>query len=151
LILLVPVGFVKRLRFDLDMPQPLAWNLAKDAGAHLREGDRLTLLLPGDNGSLAAMLAGVLRYTAPRHATLEVLPRDKADVATLDDAARQGYGVALISCVPPNFPALPPGQAVLLRHGDDGWHEVAAWPYPAVVPRQHWQQILSWAPLCRSS
>lgn len=151
LILLAPVGFIKRLRFDLDMPQPLAWNLAKHTAERLHDGDRLALLLPGDNGSLAAMIAGVLRDTAPRRPYLDLLSSDTADAATLDDAARRGYGLALISCTPPDLAGLPAGQAVLLRHGDDGWHEVASWPYPALVPGQHWQQILTWAPLCRFS
>ncbi|HEV2334865.1 MAG TPA: hypothetical protein VGS13_05175, partial [Stellaceae bacterium] len=151
LIVLAPIGFIKRLRFDLDMPQPLAWNLAKQAGAQLHDGDRLALLLPGDNGSVAAMMAGVLRDTPPRHPTLDLLRRNTADDAALDDAARRGYGLALISCTPPGLLGLPPGQAVLLRHAEDGWHQIASWPYPALVPGQRWQQILSWAPLCRFS
>src|SRR5262249_46326368 len=34
--LLAPFAFVKRLRFDLDMPQPLVWDLAKNLSQHLR-------------------------------------------------------------------------------------------------------------------
>jgi hypothetical protein len=148
--LLAPVAFVKRLRFDLDMPQPLVWDLAKKLADHLRDGDRLALLLPGDNDSVAVMLSGVLADTAPRRRMLDLLRRNTADPATLDDVARLGYPLALISCTPRGWPGLPAGQAVLLRHDADGWRSVVAWPWPADAAGQRWQHILSWGPLCRS-
>jgi hypothetical protein len=150
LVLLAPLAFAKRLRFDLDMPQPLVWGLAKHLVPYLQDSDRLALLLPGDNDSVATMLAGVLRDTPPRRRGLAVLRRRRADPATLDEAARRGYPLALISCTPPGLHVAPAGEAALLRHDLDGWRLVAAWPYPAVEPGQHWQHILSWAPLCRA-
>jgi hypothetical protein len=80
-----------------------------------------------------------------------LLRRDTADPATLDEAARLGYRLALISCVPGDWEGLPDSQAVLLRHDPDGWHPLAAWPYPTRAAERHWQQILSWGPLCRRS
>jgi hypothetical protein len=151
LALVVPVAFVKRLRFDLDMPQPLVWDLAKRVVPFLHDGDRLALLLPGDNDSVATMLAGVLADTPPRRRRLDLLRRDRADRSTLDEAARRGYRLAVISCVPEGWEGAPPGQAALLRDDPDGWRPVAAWPYPADAARQRWQHILSWAPLCRRS
>src|SRR6202011_1339701 len=65
LALLAPIGFAYRLRFDLVMPQPLVWDLAGKLKPYLKDGDRLALLLPGDNGSLADMLSGVLTDVAP--------------------------------------------------------------------------------------
>ena len=77
--------------------------------------------------------------------------RNTADPATLDEAARLGYRLALISCVPEDWEGLPASEAVLLRHGPNGWHPLAAWPYPAHAAERRWQEILSWGPLCRQS
>jgi hypothetical protein len=151
LMVLAPVAFVKRLRFDLDMPQPLVWDLAKNVSVHLRDGDRLALLLPGDNDSVATMISGILADTSPRRHMLDILRRNTADQATLDEAARLGYGFALISCTPEGWEDLPPSEAVLLRRNPDGWHLLAAWPYPAHAAERRWQHILSWGPLCRRS
>jgi hypothetical protein len=149
-VLLAPVAFVKRLRFDLDMPQPLVWDLAKNLSAHLSDGDRLALLLPGDNDSVATMISGVLADTVPRRRMLDLLRRNTADPATLDEAARLGYPLALISCTPNGLGDLPAAQAVLLRHNSDGWHPAAVWPYPPHALERRWQHMLSWGPLCRS-
>jgi hypothetical protein len=151
LALLTPVAFAKRLRFDLDMPQPLVWDLAKKVSPYLHDGDRLALLSPGDNDSFATMLSGVLADTAPRRRMLDLLRRNTADPATLDEAARLGYRLALISCTPEGWEDLPPFHAALLRHDPQGWHILAAWPYPADATARRWQHILSWGPLCRQS
>lgn len=148
---LVPLAYAYRLRFDLDMPQPLVRSLATNLKAYLTDGDRLALLLPGDNDSVATTIAGVLAYTPPRRWGLDLLRRNTADSATLDEAARLGYPLALISCVPEGLEDLPPSQAVLLRHGPRGWQPLAAWPYPTEAHAQRWQEILSWGPLCRRS
>ena len=147
--LLAPFAFVKRLRFDLDMPQPLVWDLAKNLSQHLRNGDRVALLLPGDNNSVATMLSGVLAYTPPRRRRLDLLRLDTQDQATLDEAARLGYPLALISCTPTGWGNLPASEAVLLHHDTEGWHVAAAWPYPTDATKRRWQHILSWGPLCR--
>ena len=149
LVVLAPVAFVKRLRFDLDMPQPLVWDLAKKVSVHLQDGDRLALLLPGDNDSVATMISGILADTAPRRHMLDILRRNTADQATLDEAARLGYGFALVSCTPAGWEDLPPSEAALLRRTPDGWRLRAAWPYPADAAERRWQHILSWGPLCR--
>ena len=149
LALSAPVVFAKRLRFDLDMPQPLVWDLGKGLSPHLSDGDRLALLLPGDNDSVATMISGVLADTSPRRRMLDLLRSNTADAATLDEAARLGYPLALISCTPNGLGDLPAGQAVLLRHNPDGWHLLAAWPYPPHAAERRWQHILSWGPLCR--
>jgi hypothetical protein len=150
LTFLAPVAFAKRLRFDLDMPQPLVWDLAKHIADYLSSGDRLALLLPGDNGSVATMISGVLADTTPRRRMLDLLRRNTADSATLDEAVRLGYRLALISCTPTGLGDLPAAQAVLLRHDPGGWHLVAAWPYPPQAAERRWQHMLSWRPLCRA-
>jgi hypothetical protein len=150
LALLAPIAFAKRLRYDLDMPQPLVWDLAKKLSPYLSGGGRLALLLPGDNDSVATMISGLLADTPPRRHMLDLLRRNTADAATLDEAARLGYPLALISCTPIGLGDLPADQAVLLRHDPDGWHLIAAWPYPPHAAQRRWQHILSWPPLCRS-
>jgi hypothetical protein len=147
--LLAPLVFAYRLRFDLDPPQPLVRNLADNLKFYLTDGDRLALLLPGDNDSVATMIAGVLADTAPRRRGVDLLRRNTADPATLEEAARLGYSLALISCTSEGWEDLPPSEAVLLRHGPDGWRTLAAWPYPADAAKQRWQHILAWRPLCR--
>jgi hypothetical protein len=150
LALLAPVAFAKRLRFDLDMPQPLVWDLAKKLTPYLTDGGRLALLLPGDNDGVATMISGVLADTPPRRHMLDLLRRNTANSATLDEAARLGYPLALISCTPNGLGDLPADQAVLLRYDPDGWHLLAAWPYPPNAAQRRWQHILAWPPLCRS-
>jgi len=149
LALVAPIAFAKRLRFDLDMPQPLVWDLGKKLSPYLSDGGRLALLLPGDNDSVATMIAGVLADTPPRRHMVDLLRRNTFDAATLDEAARLGYPLALISCAPDGLRDLPANQAVLLRHDPDGWYLVAAWPYPPHAAERRWQHILSWPPLCR--
>jgi hypothetical protein len=149
--LLAPLGYAYRLRFDLDMPQPLVRNLATNLKAYLADGDRLALLLPGDNNSVATMLAGVLTDTPPRRRRLDLLRRNTADPAMLDEAARLGYPLAFISCVPEGWEELPPSQAVLLRHGPYGWRPLAEWPYPPHPTERRWKAILARGPLCGRS
>jgi hypothetical protein len=149
--LLAPLGYAYRLRFDLDMPQPLVRDLANNLKPFLTDGDRLALLLPGDNDSVATMISGVLTETAPRRRGLDLLRRSTADLATLDEAARLGYRFALISCVPEGWEDLPGNRAVLLHYDTSRWRPLAVWPYPAQAGERRWQQILSWGPLCRRS
>jgi hypothetical protein len=141
LALLAPIAFVGRLRFDLVMPQPLVWELANQVKPYLKRGDRLALLLPGDNGSVDTMLSGLLMNSWPRRRDLDLLYRPSADGAALAEAERLNYPLALISCT-------PEGDAALLKYEHDGWHRLAAWQYPAEAHRQRWQQILAWEPLC---
>ena len=146
--LAAPIAFTQRLRFDLVMPQPLVWDLAARLKPFLRDGDRLALLLPGDNGSVAAMLATVLRDVPPRR-RLDLWITQTADEASLGEAARRGYPLALVSCSEGGMAGLPPAAAGLLAHDAGGWRKLADWPYPAAAFRQRWQDILSWRPLCR--
>jgi hypothetical protein len=149
LMLLAPIGFIARLRFDLAMPQPLVWKLARNLAPYLENESRLALILPGDNGSLDAMLSGLLRFAPPRHPGLEILTRREAGPQTLADAARRGYTLAFLSCTQKGLFGLPPRKAALLRRDASGWHELALWPYPANMTKRRWQYILSWRPLCR--
>jgi hypothetical protein len=144
-ILLAPVAFAQRLRFDQEPPQPLIRALAKDLAPLLGPRDRLALLLPGDNGSTGAMLSGVLRYAPPRRAALDLRLFPTGDPAI---AAAAGYRLAFLSCTDGNALGLPGHAAALLALGDSGWHSVALWPYPEVSAKPRWNQNLAGAPLC---
>ena len=149
LALLTPLAFAGRLRFDLAMPQPLVWDLAASLKPALRDGDRLALLLPGDDGEVGELLQGYLAWAPPRRGGLDVLRRKTADAATLDDAAAQGYNLALISCTSDGLLGLPPRRAALLRYQGDGWRPVAVWPYSAGVALSRFQRNRHWPALCR--
>ncbi|HVJ53551.1 MAG TPA: hypothetical protein VM689_13870 [Aliidongia sp.] len=149
LMLLVPVGFAQRLRFDADMPQPLVWSLAEHLSPHLAPDGKVALLLPGDGGSVAPMLRGILRFSPPRHPDLDILELTNGNQSALDQAAQAGYDLALISCSDGSDVELPAHSAVLLQRRDGAWRTVESWPYAPVPPKQRWSQSLSWAPLCR--
>ena len=143
LVLLVPVAFAKRLRFDLQMPQPLIWGLAHEIAGAVRDGDRLALLMPGDNGSDSLMLRAALELTPPRRRGLDIY--DVSSVAGgLDAAAKRGYVKAVLSC------AAPANEAQLLAYDGTAWRVEKSWPYPPVTTRERWTTVLAAAPLCHS-
>ena len=121
---LAPVAFAERLRFDIEMPQPLVWNLAGELKPYLQDGDRLAMLLPGDGGEIGQLLGDYLASVPPRRHGLDILRRNTADPATLDAAAAAGYGLAVISCTPQGLVGLPAGMAALVRHDTEGWRKM---------------------------
>ena len=137
-----PFVFAERLRFDIEMPQPLVWDLAGELKPYLHDGDRLALLLPGDDGTIGQMLGDYLASAPPRRRGLDILRRPAADAATLDAVAAAGYDLALNSCT-------PAGTAALLKHDGAGWQQAASWPYAAGMPLSHWQHTRHWPALCR--
>jgi hypothetical protein len=147
--LLAPPVLAERLRFDIEMPQPLLWDLAAALKPYLKDGGRLALLLPGDNGEIGTLLDDYLRLAPPRRRELDLLQRKTADAATLADVAGRGYDLALISCTPPGLLDLPPGQAALVKHDAEGWRKLASWPYAAGLPLSHWQRNRHWPAICR--
>ncbi|MFZ2007508.1 MAG: hypothetical protein WAV02_20655 [Stellaceae bacterium] len=147
--LLAPVAFAERLRFDIEMPQPLVWDLASELKPFLHDGDRVALLLPGDDGEVGDLLGSYLASVPPRSRGLDLKRYTTADMATLDQATAAGYPLAVISCVPQGLDGLPAGQAVLLKHDSGGWHELGAWPYSAGIALSRWQHEQHWPALCR--
>ena len=147
--LMAPVAFAGRLRFDIEMPQPLVWDLAAELKPFLHDGDRVALLLPGDDGQTADLLGSYLASVPPRRLGLDLKRYQTADEATLGAAEAAGYELAVISCVPAGLDALPAGQAALLKHDVGGWHELGAWPYAAGIALSRWQHERHWPALCR--
>ncbi|HVH78046.1 MAG TPA: hypothetical protein VM782_01535 [Stellaceae bacterium] len=148
LALAAPVAFAERLRFDIEMPQPLVWDLAAELKPYLKDHDRLALLLPSDEGEVGDLFAGYLASAPPRRRGLDLLRKKTADVATLDAVAAQGYDLAVISCTPAEL-GLPAGQAALLRYDGNGWRALAIWPHSAGKALSHWQHFRHWPALCR--
>jgi hypothetical protein len=140
--LIAPVALAERLRFDIEMPQPLVWDLAAAMKPYLHDRDRLALLLPGDDGDIGQLLSDYLANVPPRRLGLDIDRRSDADPATLDAVAAAGYQFALISCN-------PAGEAALMRHEPSGWRQIAAWPYSAGIPLSHWQRTRHWPAICR--
>jgi hypothetical protein len=144
---LSPVIFLGYLRFDLEAPQQRIWQLATLADRALGDGNRLALVLPGDNESVRTMLEGLIRLTPPRHPDAELRTVEVWALDTLDRLATEGYGLALVSCTPAGLTGIPAGEAAVLEHTSRRWRAVALEPYPA--PRgRHWSQVLAEAPLC---
>jgi len=148
LMLLAPPAFVHFLRFDLEVPALRVWQIAGEAAPNLGDNDRVALLLPGDNGSVAPTLETVLRAVPPRHPALDLTLVKELAPDTLDRLAAQGYGVALLTCAPADFAGVPAGEAALLRHDQAGWHAVRTWRYAPPPEGAHWSHVLADAPLC---
>ncbi|HWB51154.1 MAG TPA: hypothetical protein VG651_18730 [Stellaceae bacterium] len=147
--LVAPVAFAGRLRFDIAMPQPVVWELAAALKPYLHDRDRLALLLPGDDGEVADLLAGYLADAPPRRRGLDLLREQTADQAALETAAAHGYRLVVISCAPAAIAGVPAGEAGLLRRDGDSWRQVASWPLAAGVALSHWQRNRHWPALCR--
>ena len=150
LTVVLPFVFLPYLRFDLAAPQPTVWALAKKAGALLRDGDKVALVVPGDtDDALGSMLRGVLLFTPPRRRALDIRTESAAADAALADAAAHGYTRALVSCSPPGgLAGLPPGTAGMVAFEQGAWHPLAVWPYPADLGRKHFTALLPRASLC---
>jgi hypothetical protein len=144
--LLSPIVFIQFLRFDLEVPQLRAWDLAKEAAARIGPADRLALILPGDNMSLAPVLEGVLRLTPPRRNDIVLDYRNSFTPATLDGLDAQDRW-ALLSCAPAGIAEVPAGQAALYARDGTGWDVAAIWPY-APARQARWSRVVAPVPLC---
>ncbi len=144
LVLLDPFPFLRMLRFDLEVPNLRVWQLAREAAPRIADGERLVLVLPGDNGSVRPALESVLRYAPPR--------RPAIDLAVAPDLAAahalQGYDHALVSCLPAAEGGAPQGSAALLTRDRAGWKTDAVWPYAPVPVHARWSQVLAPQALC---
>jgi hypothetical protein len=144
----VPVGFAKRLRFDLVMPQPLVRALGHDLGTLLRPDDKLALVLPEDNNSVRLMLESVMRFETPRLPQVELAVFKTLEDRTLSTLEGQGITKAFVSCSPRGAGALPAQRALLLVRSPQGWTAAAVWRYPE-PDGSRWTPMLSATALCR--
>jgi hypothetical protein len=146
LVLLDPFPFLRLLRFDLEVPSLRLWELAHNAAPLLASDERLFLLLPGDNGSVAPALEGVLRYAPPRRPDIDLAISDDPKAAL--PAARDRR--VLLSCAPFDMDGARAGAAALLAPEVSGWKTEHQWSYTPVRPGSHWSQVIAPAPLCLS-
>jgi hypothetical protein len=144
LALLVPLPFLRMLRFHLEAPNLRAYQLAHEAALRIRGNERLLLILPGDNGTLPPTIEGVLRDLPPRRPDIDL--GVASDIAA--GLADKVYPRALLSCAPPGFALVPAGEGALLRRDGDVWHVEASWRYDPPRPHARWSQVLAPAPLC---
>jgi len=142
--LILPLPFLRLLRFDLEPPNLRLYALAQNAAPLLAPDARLLLFLPGDTDSVAPALEGVLRYWPQRRPALDL--RVVADLGAA--TAETPYGRLLLSCAPNAIDGVAAGQAALLARAGEGWRAEASWSYAPVSPRAHWSQVLSPAALC---
>ncbi len=149
LAVLLPVAGARLLRFDLDAPQPLLWNLAHRTAALVPDGTHLALVLPGDGDDAAgSLLRGVLLFTPPRRPHLDFRTELAATPAALEDARAAGFNRALVTCAPGGLAGLPAGRSGLLAYEDGAWHPVASWPLPAGLARARFSAMLPHGVFC---
>ena len=142
-----PVLFLSYLRFDLEVPQLRVRELARETANHLT-GDKLGLLLPGDNGSVATVLETALRVLPPRHPDVEFRVMNGDVGAGLADFTVAGFRSAVISCTPRDFDLAPAGHGAFLVRDEAGWHATAVWSYAPPPAGARWSSVLSAKPLC---
>jgi hypothetical protein len=144
LALLVPLPFLRMLRFDLEVPNLRAYRLAHEAATRISDNEKLLLILPGDNGTLPPTIEGVLRDLPPRrpNVVLGVASDAAAGFASTD------YARALLSCAPSDTDAGLAGEAELLRRNGNDWQIEARWRYDPAPAHARWSQVLAPAPLC---
>lgn len=152
LILVLPPVLVPALRFDLEPPQPVVWQLGHQVAKQIAPNARLAIVVPADtDDAVGSMLRGVLLFTPPARPFLDLKTETTADPATLAALAASGYGLALVSCTPAGLQDVPTHVAALLQYGADGWRAVAIWPYPASLRHQRFTALLAQAPLCAAA
>ncbi len=149
LILILPLAIVGQLRFDLETPQPQLWDIGHRAALHFKPGDKVALLVPGDDyDGVGSFLRGVILFTPPRQPVLDFRTETTADAATLDRVAAAGYRLALVSCTQAGLAGAPANVAALLRHTEARWQTVETWPYPADIARRRFSALLARGPVC---
>jgi hypothetical protein len=147
--LLLPVAAAPLLRFDRDPPQPELRRLGNAVAGYLQPTDRIALLLPHDtDDSVGSYLRGVLLFTEPRRPELAFRTDTDLTPTTLATVAADGYRLALVTCAPPGFADVPPGDAALLRDGTDGWRPLHVWTLPKDLWRRPFAGMLARGPLC---
>jgi hypothetical protein len=144
----VPFVFVHFIRFDLEQPQLRSARIARNVAAEIGDSDRLALLLPGDNGSLATVLEGELRDFEPRRPDVIVKAVRILKPNTLRDLAAENYDIALLSCSSEPVLGLSPGRGAILRRVGDEWKIVRSWSYEVPRPEERWSHVIAGAPLC---
>lgn len=154
-LIIAPIAWPHPLRFDRTMPQPWLRAAARHLAETVQDGDRIAVVLPGDNSSIRRALSALLRYDRPRRPDLDLRVTSSTDPAELAAAAAAGYRLAFLSCTTawasePWTPSLPPHAAALLGWSDGRWQPLHVWPYPPTPADRSdgWSYSLANEPLC---
>ncbi len=146
---LLPFAGTRLLRFDLDAPQPLLWDLAHRTAALVPDGTRLALVMPGDgDDAVGSLLRGVLLFTPPRRPHMDFRTELAATPAALEDARQAGFIRALVTCAPAGLAGLPAGVSGLLAFEAGAWHPIAMWPLPVGLGRVRFSAMLPHGVFC---
>jgi hypothetical protein len=157
LAVIAPVATAGWTRADRRQPQPRVWDLAAWMAPQLHDGDRVALLLPGDNRSVAFMLRVAIQISPPYRRLSSFTDVARGDAVALEGVQKIGADYALISCVQPALASSPLGRSLKLTAGEaallawDGatWHLAGTRGYVAEVGPERWTTELSPGPFCR--
>jgi hypothetical protein len=149
LTLLAPVAFLKKVRFDLSMPQPVLWDLSKTFAQRLKDGERVAVVAPGDNGTLLLSLKGYLALTQPRRSELDLVLMAEPGAEALDGLARRGFDKAIVTCASAIGLDSDASEAVLLERGAEGWNVTLRQRYRIAVGKD-WMAQFPTEPFCGS-
>jgi hypothetical protein len=149
LVVVMPFGAITLLRYDLDPPQPALRAIASDAATHVHDGDRVALVLPGDEADTAgSFLRGSLLFTEPRHRALVFRTEGSATPDTLERLARDGFRVALVACTGQGMADAPGGLSAVLEYGNGEWRTRRLWRYPDHFASRRGPAMLPPRPFC---
>ena len=124
------------------------WQLAAMAKAGLGTERRLALILPGDNGSVTAMIEGLIRFVPPADPDLDLRIETALTPQTFDQLTAAGYRLAIISCTAAGSQNLPAGQARIAAARHRRLAHRGAGILSAVPTTRRWSHVLLDAPLC---
>ncbi|MCX8506140.1 MAG: hypothetical protein ORN98_05960, partial [Alphaproteobacteria bacterium] len=101
--LILPFVALRQVRYDLQMPRPILWNLAEQIKPLLQDGDRIAIMIPNRQKPDASFdtLRGLLTQTSPRHArlTIDLIDLDPVAWAKIHTATGFYYHHVLILCL----------------------------------------------------
>jgi hypothetical protein len=137
------------VRFDLAMPQPVLWDLSKTFAERLKDGERVAVVAPGDNGTLLLSLKGYLALTQPRRSELDLVLMAEPGAEALDGLARRGFDKAIVTCAAAIGLDSDAPEAVLLERGADGWTITLRQRYRIAVGKD-WMAQFPTEPFCGS-
>ena len=127
------------------MPQPHLQFLVNNLSKELKDGDRVLVMVPGDDDTGKIAIGNLLRYGAPRHPSLDLEFTRSTNASALEEAADKGIHLALLSCTDKTtMENLPGHSAVLFAWSNGGWQPTRSWTYPPSAKESKWAELISW-------
>ena len=134
LVVVLPVGMAKKLRFDNHPRYHYAWDVGRAIASHLTATDRILLVDPADNGQYQV----IMRYILQSGATVqgEITSWSKVTSETLQRLSRSPITTHVWLFEPTQqirqaFDVdLAAGRSWLLKRNGSRWTPVDSWPHP---------------------